>query len=118
MISRRVFIPVGLASHYASVARKLHCLFHQIYMEPGSPTATCAFGTTVTATTTDYGTDVNLVGLPVCRFNDFFPYFCDLGSIADAGVQVEAVEAGPVLNLRRALAVPGGMHIISNATKT
>eukprot|EP00969_Alexandrium_andersonii_P013801 602131-Alexandrium_andersonii.AAC.1 len=64
-------------------------------MGSSSPAATCAFGTTVTAITTDYGTEVNLVGLPVYRFSEFFPYFCDLGFIADAGVQVEAVEADP-----------------------
>lgn len=110
--------PVGLGAQHGSTLHKAHCLYHQLWLEVGQ---VCVLGNlcaSFASITGDLGVESGVPSLQPRAFSDMFPYLCQAAIDADDGLGGGGADAEDVmLSVGQSLYIPGGMHIISNATK-
>jgi hypothetical protein len=82
-ISHHVLPPVGLGSARCSLAHECHAFYHSLYLETGSASLLSEMTHSVTAVTTDKGTESGMVLAPDVQFDDYFPYFANSPLLSD-----------------------------------
>jgi hypothetical protein len=133
LISCHTLPPVGLASGRADVLHETHALYHALFLETGTPELLSRKLDVLTSITTDLGTESHFAQVPPAPFSAWFPHIGtrtedQLRFEPDADIQTTLVAeqqptptvavADPLISLQRALPIAGGLHMISNATKS
>eukprot|EP00959_Pyramimonas_sp_CCMP1952_P170805 3569185-Pyramimonas_sp.AAC.1 len=112
LIKKVYCVPTGLGTRRASLGHKMHCLYHQLFLNTSSLSCLRWYCACVVSCTTDQGTEASICGAPPVRFQNVFPYFNP--GIVDGE---EDSDLDLPFGLQGSLQIPGGIHIIHNATK-
>lgn len=112
--------PVGLGARHTGTLHKAHALFQQLWLETGAPLLLSNALQAADTLTADMGTEASLTNMQPVFFRQMFPHLGEapLDDDGDLFAAVGEHASGDAsLSLKGCLYVPGGLHIVHNASQ-